>query len=85
MNSWNIETIKADDKLVNRSNKKAFQDIVCILSVNPWVQEAFLDYHTAVRYIERVGDRAVNIAQLVHGIANAGPGERTLAADWPVQ
>lgn len=41
------------------------------MSINPWVQEAFLDFHIAVRYIERVGDRAVNIAQLVYVITNA--------------
>lgn len=69
-----ITDIKNEDKIVNKSNKKVFRDIVCILSVNPWVQEAFLDYHTAVRYIERVGDRAVNIARLIHDITIAKAG-----------
>ncbi len=66
-----IADIKNEDKLVNRSNKEVFRNIVCILSVNQWVQEAFLDYHIAVRYIERVGDRAVNIARLVYDITDA--------------
>lgn len=65
-----IADIKKEDKLVNKSNKEVFQNIVCSLSINPWVQEAFLDYHIAVRYIERVGDRAVNIARLLYDIAN---------------
>lgn len=67
-----VADIKNEDKLVNRSNKEVFRNIICMLSVNPWVQEAFLDYHIAVRYIERVGDRAVNIARLVCDIADAG-------------
>ena len=54
------------DSLVNRKNRDAFRQIVCLLSVNRWVQEAVLDYHVGVRYIERVADRATNIAELAY-------------------
>lgn len=70
LDSQTIVSIKSEDKLVNKSNKDVFQDIVCILSINPWVQEAFLNYHIAVRYIERIGDQIVHIARLVYDIVN---------------
>jgi len=67
--------IKREDKRVNKNNKEVFRNIVCISAVNPWVQEALLDYYIAVRYIERVGDQVVNIARLVYDIVNVQPRE----------
>lgn len=65
--------IDASDNLVDQCNKQVFRSILCILSVNPWAQELVLDYHVAVRYIERMADRATNIAELVYYIANGKP------------
>lgn len=65
--------IDASDCVVDQCNRQVFRNILCILSVNPWAQELVLDYHVAVRYIERMADRATNIAELVYYIANGKP------------
>lgn len=65
--------IIAKDSSVDKGNRDLFREMVCIVSVNPWVQETIMDYHVAVRYIERVGDRSTNIAELVHYIVNGQP------------
>jgi phosphate transport system protein len=65
--------INASDCLVDQCNRQVFRNILCILSVNPWAQELVLDYHVAVRYIERMADRATNIAELVYYIASGMP------------
>ena len=65
--------IDASDCLVDQCNRQVFRDILCILSINPWAQELVLDYHIAVRYIERMADRATNIAELVYYIASGKP------------
>lgn len=62
--------IKAQDETVDKRNKELYRNMLCIVSVNSWVQEAIMDYHIAIRYIERVADRATNIAELVYYIAN---------------
>lgn len=62
--------IKAQDETVDKRNKDLCRNMLCIVSVNSWVQEAVMDYHIAIRYIERVADRATNIAELVYYIAN---------------
>ncbi|MCX7779530.1 MAG: phosphate signaling complex protein PhoU [Negativicutes bacterium] len=61
--------IKEQDAIVDKRNKNLIRDMVCIASVKPWTQEVVMDYHTSVRYIERVADRATNIAELVYYIA----------------
>jgi phosphate transport system protein len=63
----------AKDSTVDKGNRDLFREMVCIVSVNPWVQETIMDYHVAVRYIERVGDRSTNIAELVHYIVKGEP------------
>lgn len=65
--------IKQSDALVDKSNKDLFRNMICLVSVNPWMQEVAMDYHVAVRYIERVADRATNIAELVYYIVNGEP------------
>lgn len=65
--------IDASDCVVDKCNRQVFRNILCILSVNPWAQELVLDYHVAVRYIERMADRATNISELVYYIANGRP------------
>jgi phosphate transport system protein len=65
--------IDASDCLVDQCNRQVFRNILCILSVNPWAQELVLDYHVAVRYIERMADRSTNIAELVYYIASGMP------------
>ena len=54
------------DAAVNKRNKELFREMLCVLSVNPWVQEVVMDYHVAIRYIERAADRTTNISELVH-------------------
>jgi phosphate transport system protein len=63
----------AKDTTVDKSNRDLFRDMVCVLSVHPWAQETIMDYHVAIRYIERVGDRATNIAELVFYIVQGEP------------
>lgn len=61
------------DTSVDRSNRDLFRDMVCILTVHPWIQETIMDYHVAIRYIERVADRATNVAELVYYIVQGKP------------
>jgi phosphate transport system protein len=61
------------DASVDKRNRDLFRDMVCLLSVHPWVQESIMDYHVAIRYIERVADRATNIAEAVYYIVNGEP------------
>jgi phosphate transport system protein len=61
------------DTSVDKRNRDLFRDMVCVLSVHPWVQETIMDYHVAIRYIERVADRATNIAELVYYIVQGEP------------
>ncbi len=61
------------DPLVDKRNHDLFRDMLCVVSVHPWVQEMIMDYHVAIRYIERVADRATNIAKLVYYIVLGEP------------
>ena len=61
------------DASVDKRNRDLFRDMVCLLSVHPWVQESIMDYHVTIRYIERVADRATNIAEAVYYIVNGEP------------
>lgn len=61
------------DTSVDKRNRDLFRDMVCVLSVHPWIQETIMDYHVAIRYIERVADRATNIAELAFYIAQGEP------------
>ena len=63
-----VNTILDMDDEVDKRNRELFRDMLCLSSINPWSQEVVMDYQTAVRYIERVGDRATNIAELVYYI-----------------
>jgi phosphate transport system protein len=65
--------IKRSDASVDKSNKDLYRNMICLVSVNPWLHEAAMDYHVAIRYIERVADRATNIAELVYYIVNGEP------------
>lgn len=69
-NPETASVIKAQDETVDKRNKDLCRNMLCIVSVNSWVQEAVMDYHIAIRYIERVADRATNIAELVYYIVN---------------
>lgn len=68
-----IRQVIEKDTSVDKRNRDLFRDMVCVLSVHPWVQETIMDYHVAVRYIERVADRATNIAELVYYIVQGEP------------
>lgn len=65
--------IIAKDSSVDKGNRDLFREMICIVSVHPWIQEIIMDYHVAIRYIERVGDRSTNIAELVHYIVKGEP------------
>ncbi len=71
--SETIKMIRASDRQVDKKNKDLFRNMLCLVSVNPWLQEAAMDYHTVVRYIERVADRATNIAELTYYILHGEP------------
>ncbi|EGO61733.1 phosphate signaling complex protein PhoU [Acetonema longum] len=64
--------IDADD-LVDKKNRELFRDMLCVGSMHPWGQEVIMDYHVAIRYLERVADRAANIGELVHYIVSGAP------------
>ena len=51
--------------VVNRLNKELFRGTVAMVAVNPYANELAMDFHTTLRYIERVADRSVKIAELV--------------------
>lgn len=63
-----IAGIQARENIVDEKTKEVFRGILCILSINQWVQELVLDYHVAVRYVERTADRALNITEFVSAI-----------------
>ena len=54
------------NSLVNRLNKELFQKIVGMTAQNQNVNELAMDFHTTVRYIERVADRSCNIVESVY-------------------
>jgi len=54
------------DAVVNRLNKELFRGTVAMVAVNPYANELAMDFHTTLRYIERVADRSVKIAELVY-------------------
>lgn len=56
------------DSSVDKMNKLLFREMLCLCSIHPWVQEVIMDYHIAIRYIERVADRTTNISELVYYI-----------------
>jgi len=58
-------TVLERDVMVNKINRDLYRGILAAATVNPWLQETALDFHTAVRYIERVADRATNVAEWV--------------------
>ncbi|BBB91933.1 MAG TPA: phosphate signaling complex protein PhoU [Methylomusa anaerophila] len=57
------------DAAVNQLNKTLLQDLVLINTTNINQQEVLADYNVTIRYIERVADRATNIAEAVFYIA----------------
>jgi phosphate transport system protein len=61
--------VRERDAEVNKLNKALIKDILAIAMTNPQNQEAVLEYNVAIRYIERVADRATNIAEGVFYIA----------------
>ena len=54
------------DALVNRLNKDLFRNILAMATVKKYANELAMDFHTAVRYIERVADRSGNVAEYVY-------------------
>lgn len=68
-----VNFIRDSDNQVDKKNRDLFRNMLCLVSVNPWLQEAAMDYHTVVRYIERVADRATNIAELTYYILHGEP------------
>ena len=54
------------DALFNRLNKDLFRNILAMATVKKYANELAMDFHTAVRYIERVADRSGNIAEYVY-------------------
>ena len=54
------------DTAVDKRNRDLFRSLLCVASLNPWNQEVVLDFHVAVRYVERVADRSANVAELVY-------------------
>ena len=52
------------DAMVNRLNRDLFKKLLAIMSqTSPDINETAMDLHVAVRYLERVADRATNVAE----------------------
>lgn len=68
-----VQSIIDMDDAVDQKNRELFRQMICLGSINPWSQEVVMDCYTVVRYIERVGDRATNIAELVYYIIKGTP------------
>ena len=70
LNDANLASlVRERDVEVNKLNKQLLKDILNIAIDNPGNQEVVLEYNVAIRYIERVADRATNIAEWVFYIA----------------
>ena len=54
------------DKMVNRLNRDLFRNLVAMTIINQYSNELAMNFHTIVRYIERVADRSGNIAEFVY-------------------
>ena len=54
------------DALVNRLNRELFRNILAMVTVKQYANELAMDFHTVIRYIERVADRSGNIAEYVY-------------------
>lgn len=61
--------LHVQDDSVDKLARDLFRELLCVASVNPWIQEIVLDLHVVVRYVERVADRSANVAELVYYIA----------------
>ncbi|BBB92673.1 phosphate-specific transport system accessory protein PhoU [Methylomusa anaerophila] len=61
--------VRERDAAVNQLNKTLLKDLLAAAVANPNLQEAVVEYHVAIRYIERVADRSTNIAEWVFYIA----------------
>lgn len=68
--------VEEKDSSVDKMNRDLFRNMLCLVSVNPWSQEIAMDYHVAVRYIERVADRATNIAEQVYYMIHGEPAKK---------
>ncbi|MBU2701900.1 phosphate transport system protein [Sporomusaceae bacterium BoRhaA] len=62
------DRLHAQDDLVDKKTHDLFRSLLCVASLNPWIQEVVLDLHVVVRYVERVADRSANVAELVYYI-----------------
>lgn len=60
--------LHVQDDLVDKKTHDLFRSLLCVASLNPWIQEVVLDLHVVVRYVERVADRSANVAELVYYI-----------------
>lgn len=61
--------VRERDAVVNQLNKGLIKDLLATAVANPNLQEVVVEYNVAIRYIERVADRATNIAESVFYIA----------------
>lgn len=60
-----VDAVKRRDKDVNQANLNIFKQMIETGAKDINAQTAILELHTVVRYIERVADRSVNIAEWV--------------------
>jgi phosphate transport system protein len=67
------ETVMAKDAVVDALNKSLLNDIINNVVPHSRDQAVVLELHTAIRYIERVADRATNIAEAVFYISTGFP------------
>jgi phosphate transport system protein len=61
--------LHVQDDSIDKMTRDLFRSLLCVASVNPWIQEIVLDFHVVVRYVERVANRSANVAELVYYIA----------------
>ena len=69
-------SVREQDKEVNKLYKAIQARLPFITVTNPQEQAALLEINNSVRYLERVADRATNVAEWVFYIATGFPAEK---------
>lgn len=68
-----VDNIVSQDEAVDQLNRTLLSEIINTVAPSSKSQQAVLELHTAIRYIERVADRATNIGEVVFYMSTGFP------------
>ena len=68
-----IDNIVSQDEMVDQLNRTLLSEIINTVAPSSKNQQTVLELHTAIRYIERVADRATNIGEAVFYMSTGFP------------